>query len=149
MRSCHYPPLILNYWMRIIGWYFDFRKLVCMASTSLFLPFHLSYRTRDGLIRFTTCIFKYVELDIYSNIALFRSITLFFGTNNIQQNIFHVQSEWWNIPSNVDSPTKHCYGFEWCCENLDYLVVSIKTGKHVNTFLIYLSFMGDMWNVWW
>ena len=35
--------------------------------------------------------------------TLFESINVFCGTNNVLQNIPHIQSEWWNISHNIVS----------------------------------------------
>ena len=47
-----------------------------------------------------------------SNITLFESIRMFCGTDSVMHNIPHIQHEWWNIPWNIVSPTKYCYGYE-------------------------------------
>ena len=37
---------------------------------------------------------------------------MFCGIDNIMQDIPHIQYEGENIPHNIVSPIKHCYGFE-------------------------------------
>ena len=44
-----------------------------------------------------------------ANLPLFRSITMLSGTDNILQNISHIQCERWNIPKNIVNLREHCY----------------------------------------
>jgi hypothetical protein len=49
---------------------------------------------------------------VWEVIALFRSITMLCGTNNILQNIPTSNPDMENIPQNNVNPTKHWYGSE-------------------------------------
>ena len=47
-----------------------------------------------------------------SFITLFRSITMFSGTDGSLLNILQIYVEHGNISHNIASPTEHCYGFD-------------------------------------
>ena len=44
--------------------------------------------------------------------TLFKSMTMFYGTDYIMRNILHIQFECRNVPHDIVDPTKHCYGSE-------------------------------------
>ena len=74
-----------------------------------------------------TCCLDNSQLDnsLFHCITLFKSITLFCGTDNILRTIPHVQPEWWNIWQSNINTAKRCYGSEWC-----YVVCGLVRIKH-------------------
>ena len=77
---------------------------------------HLVYITLSGETDGVTlsrlgCMTMSIPND-HVHITLFRSITVFCGTDSILQNIFYIESKWRHIPQHIVSPTKYCYGYE-------------------------------------
>ena len=58
-------------------------------------------------------IYYYFHL-IFVFITLFRSITMFRGTDSILLNIPPFGMNVRNVLQNIVSPTEHCYGHEYC-----------------------------------
>ena len=62
----------------------------------------------------------FIGTSTFSCIALFKSITVLCGIDSILHNIPYIQYECGNIPHNIVSPTKRCYGSEQCYVGLSH-----------------------------
>lgn len=93
-----------------------------------------------GIISFNTIIHHHF-------IPLFRSITVFCGSDSILQNIPHIQTDCLEYFAEYCSPTEHCYGSENCSVEIAHIPFAKMYG--ITYIYIYSCAMQRVFSILW
>ena len=109
--------IICNNWTKQIVLsilFHQIRQIITIAPLNIPISVgHANFHLIPNLyirINVVALLFSRKSMWMSITLTLFRSITMFCGTDNIMWNIPHIQPKWWNILPNIVSPTWHCYG---------------------------------------
>ena len=94
-------------YIRVGTWKFRWSYTPCNIHMTYYSSWHYS----QGLL-FHPVLFTKDTIDSSTIITLFRSITMFCGTDNIMWNILSFKLNVMNILQNTASPGEHCYEFD-------------------------------------